>query len=80
MFLSGVPIAIGEIVKYCLEKKILFKTMKLDEFKRFHPKFEADIYEKIKPKNVVKSRISVGGTGFAQVEIELNNWEKKLLL
>ncbi len=70
---------VGEIVKYCLERKILFKHLKIDEFKKFHSAFEEDIFENIKPINVVKSRISTGGTGFAQVEIELNTWKKKLL-
>ena len=71
---------VGEIVKYCLKRKILFKNLKIDEFKKFHNKFEEDIFENIHPLNVVKSRISKGGTGFAQVEIEINYWEKKLLL
>ena len=71
---------IGEIVKYCLERKLLFKNLSLDEFKKFHPEFEKDIYEKIKPINVVKSRISLGGTGFSQVEIQLKSWQNKLLI
>ena len=71
---------IGEIVKYCLERKMLFKNLKLEEFKKFHTDFEEDIFESLNPRNVVKSRISIGGTGFAQVEIELNNWQKQLLL
>ena len=71
---------VGEIVKYCLKRKILFKNLKIDEFKKFHNQFEEDIFENIHPFNVVKSRISKGGTGFAQVEIELNYWQKKLLL
>ena len=71
---------VGEIVKYCLKRKILFKNLKIDEFKKFHNKFEEDIFENIHPLNVVKSRISKGGTGFAQVEIEINYWQKKLLL
>ena len=32
------------------------------------------------PINVVKSRTSIGGTGFKQVEVELKNWKKILLL
>jgi len=71
---------VGEIVKYCLKRKILFKNLKIDEFKKFHNEFEEDIFENIHPLNVVKSRISKGGTGFAQVEIEINYWQKKLLL
>ena len=39
-----------------------------------------DVFVELEPLNVVKSRTSEGGTGFAQVEKEVNNWQKKLLL
>ena len=71
---------VGEIVKNCMERKILFRNLTLEEFKKFHIKFENDIFEKIKPMNVVKSRTSIGGTGFDQVKKELQNWKKNLLL
>ena len=71
---------VGEIVKYCSERKILFKNLKIDEFKKFHPDFEEDVFLDLEPFNVVKSRTSEGGTGFTQVEKEINNWQKKLLL
>ena len=70
---------VGEIVKYCLEKNILFKNLKIDEFKKFHSEFEDDVFVGLEPYNVVKSRISEGGTGFTQVEKEINYWKKKLL-
>ena len=69
---------VGEIVKYCLERKILFKNLKIEDFKKFHPKFEEDVFLSLEPHNVVKSRTSEGGTGFTQVEKEVNNWQKKL--
>jgi argininosuccinate lyase len=69
---------VGDIVKYCLRKDILFKDLKLEEFQTFHNEFEEDIFENLNPMNVVKSRNSLGGTGFDQVKIELNNWKKKL--
>ena len=71
---------VGEIVKYCLEKRLLFKNLTIDEFKKFHPDFEEDVFADLEPFNVVKSRTSEGGTGFTQVEKEVNNWQKKLLL
>ena len=71
---------VGEIVKYCLEREMLFKNLKIDEFKKFHPKFDEDVFVDLQPLNVVKSRTSQGGTGFTQVEKEINNWKKKLLL
>ena len=69
---------VGDIVKYCLRKDILFKDLKLEEFQTFHNEFKEDIFENLNPMNVVKSRNSLGGTGFDQVKIELNNWKKKL--
>ena len=69
---------VGEIVKYCLDRKILFKNLKIDEFQKFHPKFDDDVFEDLEPFNVVDSRISEGGTGFKQVEKEVNYWKKKL--
>ena len=71
---------VGEIVKYCLVKNLLLKDLKIDEFRKFHPKFDEDVFVDLEPLNVVKSRTSEGGTGFAQVEKEVNNWKKKLLL
>ena len=70
---------VGEIVKYCLDRKMLFKNLKIDEFKKFHPEFDEDLFEDLEPFNVVKARTSEGGTGFVQVEQEVKNWQKKLL-
>ena len=57
----------------------MFKDLKLDELKKFHHEFDEDVFVDLEPFNVVKSRISSGGTGFTQVEKEVNNWKKKLL-
>ena len=71
---------VGDIVKYCLTKDILFKDLKLEEFQIFHSEFKEDIFENINPVNVVKSRNSLGGTGFDQVKLEIDKWKKKLLI
>ena len=70
---------VGDIVKYCLTKGILFKDLSLDEFQRFHSEFKEDIFENLNPMNVVKSRNSSGGTGFDQVKVEINKWQKKIV-
>ena len=70
---------VGSIVMFCVSKKILFKELPLDEFRRFHQSFDEDIYENILPKNVVNSRNSVGGTSFKRVEEELLRWTNRLL-
>jgi len=71
---------VGNIVKYCLTKDILFKDLKLEEFQTFHIEFKDDIFENLDPMSVVKSRNSLGGTGFDQVKEELKNWKKKLFI
>ena len=70
---------VGEIVKYCLERKVLFKNLKIDEFKKFHPDFDEDVFADLEPFYVVQSRTSQGGTSFSQVENEIKSWQKKLL-
>ena len=64
---------------FCLSKKILFKELPLNEFRKFHQSFDEDIYENILPKNVVNSRNSVGGTSFSRVQEELLRWNNRLL-
>ena len=58
---------------------MLFKNLKINEFKKFHPEFDEDVFVDLEPRNVVNSRTSEGGTGFKQVEKEVSNWQKKLL-
>ena len=69
---------VGGIVKYCLSKKILLKDLDLKVYKNFYIGFADDIYDNIKPVNVVKSRNSTGGTAFEEVQKELFNWKAKL--
>ena len=81
---KGVPFReayqiVGSIVMFCISKKILFKDLPLNEFRRFHKDFDEDIYLNIMPKNVVSSRNSVGGTSFKRVESELLSWKNRLL-
>ena len=61
-----------------MEKISCIKDLKIDELKKFHAEFDEDVFPNLEPLNVVKSRNSDGGTGFIQVETEINNWEKKL--
>ncbi len=70
---------VGKIVKYAISKNSLLKDLQIEEFKNFHHSFKEDIFQNIEPKNVVKSRNSIGGTGFEQVSQELNRWRNVLL-
>ncbi|MEA5509350.1 argininosuccinate lyase [Crocosphaera sp. UHCC 0190] len=58
---------VGKVVKSSLAAGKLLKDLTLEEWQELHPKFEADIYEAIAPKQVVAARNSYGGTGFEQI-------------
>ncbi|MEA5536577.1 argininosuccinate lyase [Crocosphaera sp. XPORK-15E] len=58
---------VGKVVKSSLAAGKLLKDLTLEEWQELHPKFEADIYEAITPKQVVAARNSYGGTGFEQI-------------
>ena len=69
---KGVPFReaynlVGKVVKTSLAANKLLKDLTLKEWQALHPKFDADIYEAIAPRQVVSARNSYGGTGFEQV-------------
>ena len=68
----------GKLVHYCIERGNYLKDLTLDEFKTFSDKFDADIYDAIKPETCVNSRNSLGGTSTAQVKMQLD-FAKNLL-
>lgn len=69
---------IGRIVLYAIQHNKYLLDLNLDEYREFSGAFEADIFEVLQPKNVVAARNSYGGTGFSQVETQLNLAIEKL--
>lgn len=69
---------VGRLVKYCLEEKCMISGLDLKKLKSFCGKFEKDVYAKLNPKTSVKTKISFGSTGPANVKRELAKWKKKL--
>jgi argininosuccinate lyase len=67
---------VGHIVKTCLAQGILLNTLSIEQWRAFDPVFEVDIYEAITPHQVVASRQSPGGTGFAAVKAALDHAQK----
>ena len=68
----------GKMVHHCIERGIYLKDLPLDEYKTFSDKFDADIFDAIKPETCVNSRNSLGGTSTEQVETQIS-YAKKLL-
>ena len=68
----------GRLVKLCISKGILLKDLKMEAWKEIYSEIDEDIFEIIRPENVVASRTSHGGTGFARVREQLIDWRNNL--
>ena len=80
---KGVPFReayqlVGGLVKGCLAEGVLLADLPLERWQQLHPAFEADIYPAISPRQVVAARRSEGGTGFEQVERQLQRIRMQL--
>ena len=80
---KGVPFReayqmVGAVVKRCLQEGVLLLDLSLEQWKSFHPAFEADLFDALAPRQVVAARVSEGGTGFVRVEEQLTLWEQRL--
>ena len=69
---------VGAVVKRCLQDGVLLLDLSLEQWKTFHPAFEADLFEALQPRQVVAARVSEGGTGFVRVDEQLALWEQRL--
>ncbi len=69
---------VGQLVLYCIEKKIALDDMTLEEYKAISPVFEEDIYQAISMKTCVEMRNTIGAPGKAAME-QVIAWEKDYL-
>ena len=80
---KGVPFReayqlVGSVVRHCLERSCLLRDLSLEEWKRLHPAFEADLHDALAPRAVVAARRSEGGTAFERVDEQLSAWSSRL--
>jgi argininosuccinate lyase len=80
---KGVPFReayqlVGGLVKTALAEGVLLCDLPLQRWQQLHPAFEADISAAIAPRQVVAARRSEGGTGFAQVQYQLQQMRSRL--
>ena len=59
---------VGQIVLYCIEKKIAIDDMSLEELKAISPVFEEDIYEAVSMETCVNKRLTIGAPGKEAME------------
>ena len=80
---KGVPFRdahgiIGQLVLYCIEKKIALEDMRLEEFKAVSPVFEEDIYDAISMKTCVEKRMTMGAPSREAVEKVISIYRQRL--
>lgn len=59
---------VGQLVLYCIEKKISLDDMTIEEYRRISPVFEEDIYNAISLKTCVEKRETIGAPGRKAME------------
>ncbi|MDD5711803.1 MAG: argininosuccinate lyase [Smithellaceae bacterium] len=78
---KGVPFreahrVVGTLVAYCLEKNKPLTALSLEELRRFHKKFDADILGRLAVESSVAARKSYGGTATEVVAKRIAELEK----
>ena len=73
---KGVPFReahgiVGETVRFCIANKVTLDSLTLDQFRKFSPLIDEDVFTAIAVKNCVDRRDSYGGTSPASTDVEL---------
>lgn len=63
----------GKLVFTCIQKGIYLLDLPIEEMKKESELLEEDVFEVLAPVAAVQRRHSLGGTGFDQVKIQLEN-------
>lgn len=69
---------VGKIVRFCIESKIKFEDLKLNELKKYSPCFEDDVYDRVSLKSCIYNKKTDCGTGKSQVILNIKAGKKKL--
>ncbi len=61
----------GSIVAQCIKENLVLETLPLEQYKKYSPLFEEDLFEEISLETCVMRRISEGGTSVKSVEAQI---------
>mgnify|MGYP003349711416 CR=1 FL=1 len=80
---KGVPFrvaheVIGRIVRYCVENEHRLPDLGVEDFRRFHEAFGADVKKVLTPEAIVARRNNPGGTAPVRVKKALREARKRL--
>ncbi|HNX68647.1 MAG TPA: argininosuccinate lyase [Candidatus Omnitrophota bacterium] len=69
---------VGRIVRYAAEAEKNMSQLSIQEWKKFSPKFDADIHDLFDPKDSVRGKKTIGSTHPARVKQAIAVWKKTL--
>lgn len=69
---------IGKLTAYSIEENRDFPDLTLEEFRRFSPAFEADVYRVLDVKTALRSRKAIGAPSPSNVRQQISRWQKRL--
>lgn len=69
---------VGKLVFSCIQKGIYLQDISLEEYQSIVPTIEEDLYDKLSSYTAVKNRNSLGGTGFVQIEKQIEQAKQHL--
>ena len=69
---------VGSLVAYCEKANKKLADLALDEFKKYSPAIEKDVYESLGAANVVAKYVTDGAAGTKQAKEQIAFWNKQL--
>jgi argininosuccinate lyase len=69
---------VGMIVAYALESGKTLGGLRLEEYRKFSPRFERDVYGLFRAQTSVKAKKTIGSTRPALVKAEILGWKRRL--
>ena len=69
---------VGQLVHFGMENNLPLQKMELGQLQKFSSEIQEDVYTVLDPKNVVAQRISLGSTGFEQVQYQIDKAKQYL--
>ena len=83
LVLHGVPFrqaheVVGKLVARCLERKVGFAELSMDDYREASPAFGDDVYAVLDVRRSLESRQTPGAPSFANVAARLAHWQSVL--
>lgn len=82
LVMKGVPfreahMKVGRLVGWCIGKGLAFSDLTLQQWQEHIPEAEEDLIGILSPRESVRRRNTYGGTGFSQVEYQVQEADKR---